>query len=255
MIKNKIDSVIWFLKNPKYIPQIFQVLKRKKNNHLENTQSEATEWCKQNSISQQKALEKLVGSNSFKDLEDLYPDKIKGAKDIANNCPVKMGGEGAVSFLYHLVNGSKSKTIIETGVAYGWSSFAILLAIKDVDNALLISNDMPYIKMNNDDFVGCVIPEELKGKWELQRQPDIKGIPLALKKMNNNIDLCHYDSDKSYTGRMWSAPILWAALKKGGLFISDDINDNLAFKHYCEEINRTPIIIEHQKKYVGIIQK
>lgn len=59
---------------------------------------------------------------------------------------------------------------------------------------------MPYVGMNNDDFVGCIIPENLKPQWELQRQPDIKGIPLALKKFNNIIDICHYDSDKSYTG-------------------------------------------------------
>jgi len=252
---NKIKTLMWFLKKPQYIPQIFQVLKRKKNDYLENTQDEATEWCKQNSINQEDALNKLIGNNTFKKLDELYPNEIKTAKDIAFNCPVKMGGEGAVSFLYHLVKESKSKTIIETGVAYGWSSLAILLAIKDVNNALLISNDMPYIKMDNDDYVGCVIPENLKSKWDLQRQPDIKGIPLALKKFNNNIDLCHYDSDKSYTGRMWSAPILWDALKTGGFFISDDINDNIAFKHFCENVDRTPIIIEHLGKYVGVIVK
>ncbi len=66
--------------------------------------------------------------------------------------------------------------------------------------------------MGNDDYVGCVIPENLKSKWELQRLPDVKGIPLALKKFDNTIDFCHYDSDKSYTGRMWASPLLWNAL-------------------------------------------
>ena len=36
MIKNKIDSVIWFLKNPQYIPQIFQILKRNNNSNFED---------------------------------------------------------------------------------------------------------------------------------------------------------------------------------------------------------------------------
>ena len=166
-----------------------------------------------------------------------------------------MGGEGAISFLYHLVKEKKFKNIIETGVAYGWSSLAILLAIKDIENALLISNDMPYIKANNEDYVGCVIPENIKSKWQLQRLPDVKGIPLALNFFNHNIDLCHYDSDKSYTGRKWSSPILWSSLKNGGLFVSDDINDNIAFKQFCEDVNRIPIIIEHLGKYVGIIKK
>ena len=109
--------------------------------------------------------------------------------------------------------------------------------------------------MNNEDYIGCVVPENYKPKWELQRQSDVKGIPMALKKLNHNIDFCHYDSDKSYTGRKWSSPILWSSLKNGGLFVSDDINDNLAFKHFCQSVSRKPIIIEHQGKYVGIIQK
>lgn len=255
MIKNKIDSVIWFLKNPQYIPQIFQILRRKKNAHLEDSREESTNWCKQNCVGQEEALIKLFGKKTFNTLDVLYSEEIKKAQNIVADCPVNMGGEGAISFLYYIVNELNPKTILETGVAYGWSSLAILLAIKDFDNALLISNDMPYIKMNNEDYVGCVVPENLKSKWQLQRLPDIKGIPLALKKFNNSIDLCHYDSDKSYTGRMWSSPILWKALKVGGLFISDDINDNLAFKHFCKSVDRKPIIIEHLGKYVGVVVK
>ena len=255
MIKNKIDSIIWFLKNPQYIPQIFQILKSKKNDHLEDTRLESTNWCKKNCTGQEEALIRLFRKKIFNPLDKLYSKEIKKAQNKVADCPVNMGGEGAISLLYHIVKESKARSILETGVAYGWSSLAILLAIKDFDNALLISNDMPYIKMNNEDYVGCVVPENLKSKWQLQRLPDIKGIPLALKKFYNSIDLCHYDSDKSYTGRMWSSPILWKALKVGGLFISDDINDNLAFKHFCKSVERKPIIIEHLGKYVGIIQK
>jgi len=250
-----IESIIWFLKNPKYIPQIFQILKRKKNKTLENTSEEATQWCKENSISQKKALKLLVDLDDFEDLTHLFPKDMKEAQDQANNCPVNMGGEGATSFIYHIVKKLECKNVIETGVAYGWSSLAILLGIKDINKAKLISNDMPYIKMDNEDFVGCVIPDNLKFKWELQRQPDIKGIPIAMKKFNNSIDLCHYDSDKSYTGRMWASPILWNSLNKGGIFIADDINDNIAFKHFCQSVDREPVIIEHLGKYVGIIKK
>ena len=251
----KVKTIFWFLKNPRYIQQIIQVLKRNKNSQQEETRVESTNWCKENCISQEEALKKLTGKITFKNINRLYPDEIKLAKNTASNCPIKMGGEGAISFLYHLVKEKKFKNIIETGVAYGWSSLAILLAIKDIENALLISNDMPYIKANNEDYVGCIIPENIKSKWQLQRLPDVKGIPLALNFFNHNIDLCHYDSDKSYTGRKWSSPILWSSLKNGGLFVSDDINDNIAFKQFCEDVNRIPIIIEHLGKYVGVIIK
>jgi len=252
---SKLTTAFWFIKNPKYSSHVFQILKRKKNRILENSREEATLWCKSNSMGQHDALKKLTHNNTFPELVDIFPDVIKEATRMEVSAPVKMGGSGATTFIYYLIKHSNAQKIIETGVAYGWSSLSILLAIKDTNNARLISNDMPYISMNNEDYVGYIVPETLKDKWELQRLPDIKGIPLSLKKLNNSIDFCHYDSDKSYTGRMWATPLLWNALKKDCFLVSDDINDNLAFKHFCESVNRTPVIIEYSGKYVGVIVK
>jgi predicted O-methyltransferase YrrM len=252
----KIKTIAWFLRKPQYIPQIFQILKRKKNEKLENTREKATLWCQSIVIPQQEALEIIFGKGlKIDEIELLYPQYFKYAKEESTKCPVEMGGEGAINFIYTVTKILNPKKILETGVAYGWSSLAILLAIKDSSEAKLISNDMPYIKMNNDDYVGIIIHKKLKDNWVLQRQADVKGIPLAIKKFNNSIDMCHYDSDKSYTGRMWSSPMIWNAIRKGGLFISDDINDNIAFKHFCESVEKTPIVIKHNDKFVGILKK
>ncbi len=251
----KVKTMLWFLKNPTHVPQLFQLMKRAKNAKLEETRQESTDWCKSMSCSMDEAYNKLGINPQSKDLLELYPEYIKEAKQIEQNCPVKMGGEGAISFVYNICRAFQVKYAMESGVAYGWSSLAILLALKDEGDAFLVSNDMPYIKMNNEDYVGCIIPEELRINWRLQRLPDIKGIPRALKKMKQPLDLFHYDSDKSYTGRLWSSPLIWNQLKSGGLFISDDINDNLAFKHFAESVNIVPVIIEHNNKYVGVLIK
>ena len=91
---------------------------------------------------------------------------------------------------------------------------------------------MPYPKMDNEDYVGIVIPSFLKEYWHLIRKPDRKGIISGLKMFDQPIDLCHYDSDKSYYGRSYAYPLLWNSLKEGGIFISDDIQDNFAFKDF-----------------------
>ncbi len=251
---SKIKTAIWFLKNPAYFSQIFQVLKRRKNETLENTSTEATAWCKDNCMPLMEACRKL-GIEGYSDIDQLFPEVLQDARLAADSAPVQMGGEGALTLIYHLVKKAAPKKMLETGVAYGWSSLAILLAVKDDTTARLISNDMPYINMGNDDYVGCVVPAFLRNKWSLQRLPDFKGIPLALKTFDNEIDFCHYDSDKSYTGRSWAAPLLWKALKPGSCFVSDDINDNIAFKDFCQLVNREPVIIEHLGKYVGVIVK
>ena len=75
----------------------------------------------------------------------------------------------------------------------------------------------------------------------------------------NDIDLCHYDSDKSYNGKMWSLPRLWKHLRPGGILVCDDASDNLAFKDFSELINVKPIIIDAYDtkvfKHVGVLIK
>tara|TARA_B110001452_G_scaffold267630_1_gene278629 strand:+ start:5215 stop:5979 length:765 start_codon:yes stop_codon:yes gene_type:complete len=251
----KVKTIFWFLKNPKYSSQIIQVLKRIKNFKLEKSRTESTKWCELMEVSQDQALDILFKSKVIESLKEQHKKHYIFAKEKERICPLEMGGEGAVDFIYTLTKLLVPENIIETGVAYGWSSLAILLAIKNHNNSKLISNDMPYIKMNNDEYVGTIISNDLKKKWDLQRLADVKGIPLALKKFNYSIDMVHYDSDKSYTARIWASSLIWKYLNKNGIFISDDINDNLAFKHFCDSIGKTPIIFKHKCKFVGLVKK
>ena len=91
--------------------------------------------------------------------------------------------------------------------------------------------------------------------WDLIKLPDRLGIRRALDIFNNEIDLCHYDSDKTWYGRKFAYPLLWNSLKSGGIFISDDIQDNLFFKKFSEGLNIKPMIIESKGKFIGIIRK
>ena len=117
---------------------------------------------------------------------------------------------------------------------------------------------MPFWGTKHEDKIGCVIPQEMRSKWRLIRLPDRDSIPKFVRQ-KSFFDLCHYDSDKSYNGKMWALPKLWRMIKKGGVLICDDINDNLAFKHFCESQNIEPIVVEtfdsQIVKYVGIAIK
>src|SRR5262249_40277160 len=142
---------------------------------------------------------------------------------------VRMGGPGDVNLLYAAVKLSGAWRVVETGVAYGWSSLAILAALDGRDGARLVSVDMPYPKINNEAFVGIAVPERLRGRWRLIHAPDRHGLERAIAEAGGTIDLCHYDSDKSWWGRQYGFPLLWEALRPGGVFISDDVQDNMAF--------------------------
>ena len=73
--------------------------------------------------------------------------------------------------------------------------------------------------------------------------------------MGGKIDLCHYDSDKSWWGRNFAYPILWKALNPNGLFISDDIQDNLYFSNFVEKNFLKFAVVEFEGKYIGLIRK
>ncbi|MET3731835.1 O-methyltransferase [Moheibacter stercoris] len=213
---------------------------------------EAEKWCSDRAVSQEEALKEL-GINDIEKLENLFPEYFEFAKNAEANCPIKMGGAGALDLIYNLCEYTQAKNTLETGVAFGWSSLAALLSISK-RNGTLYSSDMPYLGRDNDVYVGCVVPDNLRKNWKLFRFADRESLPKIFKEQQE-FDFVHYDSDKSYNGRMWAYDILWNKVRKGGIFMSDDIGDNAAFMDYCVNNKREPIIVEFDGKYAGLILK
>jgi predicted O-methyltransferase YrrM len=226
----------------------------RKPNPKNDTREGAIRWCETRSININDAIYKLTNRCNETPIKTLFPSSIRNAEVIAKECPVEMGGPANLDLLFWSSEYLAAEKVIETGVAYGWSSLAILLSIKNRKNSCLVSTDMPYPNKNNDKYVGCVVPLELRCRWQILRYADREGLPKALS-FFKTIDMCHYDSDKSYEGRMWAYPLLWKALRPGGFFISDDIGDNTAFRDFSELISYEPIVIKSDDKYIGVIIK
>ncbi|MBW8521839.1 class I SAM-dependent methyltransferase [Chryseobacterium chendengshani] len=240
-------------------PDLYPELRRKIWKNIFNRSSglrgkdEAEKWCQDLAVSEKDFIENVL-KTEFVSFEKIFPQDFEQAVLAQEKTPVKMGGAGSLSVIYYINEFVKSQSAIETGVAYGWSSFAALASLVK-RNGTLYSSDMPYILQNqSEDFVGCVIPEKYKNNWELFRFADKESLPKIFEK-TNTFDTVHYDSDKTYDGRMWAYSLLWDKLRNGGIFMSDDVGDNAAFKDYCERNGRKPHIIEFDGKYAGIIIK
>ena len=251
---NKILLIFWFILRPKYYLHFFSLIKRKflRDHDTLESSKKAIEWAVSNSLPYVDALEKL---NINGELSGLDNDTIIEGQKLEAKSSVKMGGSGHIHLLYDCVRLLKVRNVIETGVAYGWSSLAILKALSQNGFGKLYSVDMPYPRRKNENDVGIVVPKNLRKNWILIRKPDNPGIISALNKSGGEIDLCHYDSDKSYYGRKWSQEIIWNSLKKGGIFISDDVEDNTAFMEFVASKNLKFNLVEFENKFVGIIKK
>lgn len=239
------------------------ILKKVLRKFEKNTKIESTEWAKKHAIFSTEEFCKNIDVNLYNEI--IYDvEKIKKVS-IKKFLSVKqlLGKPGNYLLIYFLVRKFKPKIVIETGVAAGWISLSILRAFQKNKVGKLFSSDLPYIKKaflkkipNPDKDIGFLAREEINYKdWTL----NLRGDDFALKYFSNilkdnTIDMFHYDSDKSYSGRSNALKILKKKFTNKSIIIFDDIQDNLHFYNYVKKQNTKFTVIKYdQKKYVGIV--
>lgn len=213
-------------------------------------------WCRARAVTTAVALKALGSDDPTAYVADRFPDVFEEARGRAAACPFRLGGAGNLDLLHGTCVATKAARVVETGVAYGWSTLAILLAVKERPGAQVFSTDLPYLHlgMDNEPWVGVCVPDDVRGPWTLLRGADREVLPEAVSRARP-IDVAHYDSDKSPEGRAWAYRLLWDALAPGGVLLSDDVDDNLAFRDFAEAKGVTPTVVEHDGKYQGVMVK
>lgn len=250
----KIRTGLWFLGRPTHWAHGWALSRRKflPDHDTPAHVRQAGGWAAGKAVSIPEAL-RSIGLEGT--LHALDPALMSEAQDRAARSAVQMGGPGDLPLLHTVTCLLRPQAIVETGVAYGWSSLAILSALEANQEGHLFSVDMPYPKMGNDAFVGIVVPDRFKARWTLVREPDRNGLSKAIDLAGGRIDLAVYDSDKSYYGRKFAFPLIWSALRPGGVFVSDDIQDNMGFAEFVEEKGVSFAVTESDGKFVGICRK
>lgn len=249
-----LKTFVAYLKRPDLYPELGRkIIKNTVNRGNAFKGKEKTNsWAASRAISQQEAVSKLFGID-ITPFRAEFKDILKQAEQREIECPIKMGGPGALELIYYSCEFANARSVVETGVAYGWSSLAALLSLEK-RTGTLYSSDMPYLAQDGDQYVGYVVSENLKKFWKLFRFADKESLPKIFAE-NGTFDVVHYDSDKSYNGRFWAYTELYKHLKKGGVYISDDIGDNSAYQDFCEKNNIETTVVEYEGKYIGVFVK
>ena len=79
------------------------------------------------------------------------------------------GDFGLGRLCYMLVRVTRPSSVVETGVCYGVTSAFLLQAIRVNGNGCLHSIDFPPFGQSGDEFVGRLVPEQLRSYWRLHR--------------------------------------------------------------------------------------
>jgi hypothetical protein len=257
-VHRKLLTLGWFAARPAMYGELMRRVLRAGTRtsaslaHERQARAESALWCREAAVPALEVLHAIGVETPHEVLSDSRSDLWEQACKALVSCHGSMGGPGHVDLLYTIVKRRRPQRVVETGVAAGWSSLAILAALDENGRGDLVSVDMPYPARSNEHLVGCVVPANLRSRWVLVRRPDRSALPAITKR--GAIGLAHYDSDKSYEGRMFAYPLLWKALEPKGMLVSDDIEDNWAFRDFAMQVGRRPVVIEKQSgNYAGLI--
>lgn len=177
------------------------------------------------------------------------------AAEIGEQVGFEIGSGGRYELLYFLTRRYRPRTIVETGVAFGYSSYAFLRALeRNGDGGRLWSSDFPFFRMPDPErYVGILVPDELRGAWTLRTKGDAANLPEILAEVDS-IDLFHYDSDKTARGRAFGCGLVLPRLAPDGVFLMDDVQDNGWFRDHVVARGIDPVVFgASARAFVGAI--
>lgn len=148
--------------------------------------------------------------------------------------------------LYTLVRGTRSMTVVETGVAAGVSSALILAALIKNGGGRLVSIDLPNPHStgysNLDGVVervwtpaslgsGWIVPSRLRSNWNLKLGSSVDLLGPSLEELGE-IDFFFHDSEHSFSNMKFEFELAWPHIRQGGVLYADDVSMNEAFQDF-----------------------
>jgi predicted O-methyltransferase YrrM len=124
---------------------------------------------------------------------------------------------------------TQPRTVVEVGVARGYSSAAILRALEsEGGDGRLFSIDLPPLD-EDAGFVGKVVPTELRSRWLLSLGPSRDQLPRLLPRIAA-VDLFVHDGDHSYDSQREDLETIWPQLRPGAIAVVDDVWSEAVFE-------------------------
>ena len=172
---------------------------------------------------------------------------------------VGSGYDGGVSLAraaYTAVRHLKPDSVVETGVARGVTSRVVLEALKQNGVGHLWSIDLPPLAVGWQASSALCVTSDLRENWTLIRGASRRSLP-ALVGERGCLGLFIHDSLHTYSNMMWEMNEVWPYLERGGLLLSDDVDDNYAFLDFAAKVGESFVIAQEERRsgFIGAIRK
>jgi hypothetical protein len=154
---------------------------------------------------------------------------------------------------------AKPLTVVETGVARGFTTRAVLEALNDNGGGWLFSIDLPppLEQRRLAQETGAAVTDALKERWTLIKGSSRQRLPGLLRELGT-IDLFIHDSRHTRRNISFELQLAWRALRPGGILLADDIHGNTGFKDCLAAFGSPPAIVcssDDQRGQFGLVFK
>ena len=171
-------------------------------------------------------------------LREIENQVQSGLDELPEDAPFPKGlnGDFAMARLcYALCRALRPLRVVETGVCYGVTSAFFLQALRQNDRGMLYSIDLPPLGRDASAFVGRLVPEDLRSRWELLRGTSRRLLPRLLKRIGT-VDLFIHDSLHTRRNMRRELRNVTPYLSSTAVVLSDDIEGNSAFCEWAEAV-------------------
>jgi hypothetical protein len=160
----------------------------------------------------------------------------EGINRLPENAPFPRfnNGDFALGRLcYALCRALRPAQVLETGVCYGVTTAFVLKAMQQNQSGMLHSIDLPPLGRQADVFVGVLVPEELRSRWQLHRGTTKSILPKLLDRIGP-LNFFVHDSLHTYRNMKRELLTITPSLSRPAVVVSDDIESNPAFSEWAK---------------------
>ncbi len=232
--------------------EVIRKARHRLRDRLERTDRESSvDWCRAHA-EDPAAWAKSIDAEGWAHATAFAADHVAHARNLLTGAAGSLGGGAFPALLYFLVRQRRPSHVVETGVAAGHSSRAILRALAANHHGHLWSSDLPYFTLSDaEQLIGVLVENPLKERWTLMTEGDRRCLPAIVSKAAP-IDMLHYDSDKSREGRSFAWSVVAPHLSPDALVLFDDIQDNGHFRDLTRTVKNFRVFA-FARKWVGLI--
>jgi hypothetical protein len=146
----------------------------------------------------------LTDEDAYRELEPILADaRERIGTEASLPFPLTYNADITLSRLAHaLVRTLRPALVVETGVGFGGLSTSVLHALESVGTGRLVSVDLPPLGDPGGDWIGAMVPEELRHRWTLHRGSTRRLLP-GLLATSGAVGLFLSDSANVYTLQRW----------------------------------------------------